>query len=93
MRSAHVRLGKDIVTFQLNGVDWVAANSGGVSTFSIQGSGRNWWLLPAGSDYPVEVSVVNDHGKHWSWEPDSDMTLAAYIALLTSVEPAFLKVS
>ncbi len=54
-RMAHVRLGKDILTFQKNGDDWVAARSGGVSTFSVQGAGTNWWCLPAGFDYPGEL--------------------------------------
>jgi hypothetical protein len=89
----HVRIGKDIVAFQINGIDWVAASSGGVSTFSAQGSGKNWWLLPAGFDYPNELLVVNDHGNHYNWEPNVDMTLADFIALLATAEPAFRKVS
>jgi len=92
-RLTHVRPGKDVVTYHKNGVDWVAARSGGVSTFSVQGLGRNWWHLSAGFDYPVEITVVNDHGNHHSWEPLNDMTLADFIALLASVEPAFLRVS
>lgn len=92
-RMAHIRIGKDIVTFQINGIDWVATHSGGVSTFSMQGPGKNWWLLPAGFDYPGELLVVNDHGNHYNWEPNIDLMLADYIALLTSVEGAFRKVS
>jgi hypothetical protein len=92
-RLGRVRVGKDIVTYQKNGVDWVAARSGGVSTFSSQGPGRHWWLLPAGFDYPGELFVVNDHGDHYNWEPGVEMTLADFIALLESVEPAFTKVS
>ncbi len=90
---AHVRLGKDIVTFQKGGDDWVAAHSGGVSTFSVQGPGPNWWCLPAGYDYPAELSVVNDHGNHFNWEPNVDMLLADFLKGLASVEPAFRKVS
>jgi hypothetical protein len=92
-RMAHVRLGKDILTFQKNGDDWVAARSGGVSTFSVQGAGTNWWCLPAGFDYPDELYVVNDHGNHYNWEPRVDLPLADFVALLASVEPAFRKVS
>jgi hypothetical protein len=92
-RLAHVRIGKDIVAFQINGIDWVAARSGGVSTFSRQGAGNNWWLLPAGFDYPDELLVVNDHGNHYNWEPRVDLTLADYIALLRTAEPALRKVS
>src|SRR5207248_8938929 len=72
---------------------WVAARSGGVSTFSVQGSGMNWWCLPAGFDYPAELWVVNDHGNHYNWEPSVDMPLADFLTWLTSVEPAFVKVS
>ena len=71
----------------------MVARSGGISTFAAQGPGRNWWLLPAGSDYPTELLVVNDHGNHYNWEPNIDLPLADFIALLASVEPAFVKVS
>jgi len=90
---AHVRLGKDIVIYQKGNIAWVAARSGGVSTFSVQGSGMNWWCLPAGFDYPAELWVVNDHGNHYNWEPSVDMPLADFLTWLTSVEPAFGKVS
>ena len=92
-RMAHVRLGKDIVTFQKSGDDWVAARSGGVSTFSAQGPGTNWWCLPAGFDYPDELCVINDHGNHYNWEPSVDLPLAEFLAWLASVESAFRKVS
>src|SRR5262245_27729457 len=92
-RMGRVRVGKDIVTYQKNGVDSVAARSGGVSTFSSQGAGHNWWMLPSGYDYPAELFVVNDHGNHYNWEPSVDMTLKDFVALLESVEPAFHKVS
>jgi hypothetical protein len=92
-RMANVRIGKDIVTFQINGIDWVAARSGGVSTFSVQGFGTNWWLLPAGFDYPDELLVVNDHGNHYNWEPSIDLPLADFITFLENVEPAFQEVS
>lgn len=92
-RLAHVRRGKDLVAFQKGGADWVSARSGGVSTFSTQGPGANWWCLPAGSDYPDDLYVVNDHGNHYNWEPAVDMPLSAYLASLVSVEPKFRKVS
>jgi hypothetical protein len=92
-RLTHVRIGKDIVTYASGGTDWVIARSGGVSTFSVQGLGPNWWLLPAGFDYPDDLLVVNDHGEHCNWEPNADLPLADYIRLLAGVEPAFRKVS
>ncbi len=90
---AHVRVGKDIDVFSINGVNWVAARSGGVSTFSTAGTGINWWLVPAGFEYPVELTVVNDHGNHFNWEPNFDMPLADFVALLASVESGFQKIS
>jgi hypothetical protein len=92
-RMTHVRVGKDVVTYTRAGVDWVAAGSGGVSTFATQGPGKNWWLLPAGFDCPEGLIVVNDHGNHYSWEPKVDLPLSAFVALLASVEPAFRRVS
>src|SRR5262245_43466215 len=88
-----VRIGKDIITFQVNNVDWVAARSGGVSTFSAQGPGRNWWLLPAGFDYPDELFVVNDHGNHFNWEPNVDTALADFVTLLRGRERGFRKIT
>jgi hypothetical protein len=92
-RMTHVRIGKDIVTYSRGGIDWVMAFSGGVSTFSTQGPGKNWWLLPRGSDYSDELDVVNDHGNHHSWEPNSDLPLADFLAFLASVESAFRRIS
>jgi hypothetical protein len=92
-RLTHVRIGKDIVAFPSGGTDWVSARSGGVSTFSVQGPGPNWWLLAAGFDHPDDLLVVNDHGDHYNWEPNVDLPLADYIRLLASVEPAFRKFS
>jgi hypothetical protein len=92
-RMDHVRLGKDIAPFEKDGVLWVAARSGGVSTFSMQGFRRNWWRLPQGYAYPDALSVVNDHGNHYSWEPRVEMPVADYVALLAAVNPHFMKVS
>ena len=92
-RMEHVRAGKDISLFERSGVLWVAARSGGVSTFSIQGFGRNWWRLPRGYVYPNDFHIVNDHGNHYNWEPNVDMPFSDYVALLAAVHPHFLKVS
>ena len=89
----HVRAGKDIHTFEKNGALWVAARSGGVSTFSIQGPGKNWWELPQGYIYPDNLYVVNDHGNYYSWEPNVDMPLSDYVALLAALNPHFFKVN
>ena len=87
----HVRVGKDIASFEKEGALWVAARSGGVSTFSMQGFGRNWWRLPQGYISPDALFVVNDHGNHYSWEPRVAMSLADYVALLAAVNPYFVK--
>ncbi|NJO81081.1 MAG: hypothetical protein HC827_22985 [Cyanobacteria bacterium RM1_2_2] len=36
---------KDIEIYEDGNEMWVAANSGGISTFSIRGNGKNWWKL------------------------------------------------
>ena len=46
-----------------------------------------------GYTYPDALSVVNDHGNHYSWEPRVEMPLADYVALLAAVNPHFIKVS
>lgn len=92
-RMDHVRAGKDIYTFEKNGALWVAARSGGVSTFSIQDPGKNWWELPQGYIYPDNLYVVNDHGNHYSWEPHVDMPLSDYVVLLAALNPHFVKVN
>lgn len=89
----HVRLGKDISSIQKAGDVWVAAQSGGVSTFSIQGAGPHWWMLQAGYEYPDELAVINDHGNDFSWEPSFDMPLVDFTDLLAAVDSAFIKIS
>lgn len=89
----HVRVGKDLEGLLRNGVDWVQAGSGGVSTFSSIGPGSPWWVLPAEFEYSEDIIVVNDHGNHFSWEPRFDMPLAEFVAILASVESAFRKVT
>src|SRR6266705_3035576 len=92
-RMTHVRVGKDVLTFLRNGVEFVQAHSGGVSTFAVHGPGRNWWRLPQGSDYPNEISVINDHADHYNWEPNTYLHLSDFVALLARVESAFTKIS
>jgi hypothetical protein len=92
-RLTHVRVGKDILTSIHNGIETAQAHSGGISTFSSPGSGRNWWVLPAGTEYPDEISVINDHGNHYSWEANVDLPLADFLALLATMESAFTRIS
>ena len=64
-----------------------------VSTFSMQGFGRNWWRLPRWYAYPAGLSVVDDHGNHYSWELRVEMPFTDYVVLLAAVNPHFMKVS
>jgi hypothetical protein len=84
---------KDIEMYEDAGRTWVAANSGGISTFSVQGSGKNWWKLDRQTDIPNELRVVNDYGNHWLWEPIYSMPLDDYRQALRSIDERFYKVS
>jgi len=88
---SNVRVGKDLVTYFQNGVELVHARSGGISTFSSLGPGRNWWVLAEGYEYPEEIEVINDHGNHYNWEPTVDLPLIDFVALLAKIETAFTK--
>jgi hypothetical protein len=54
---------------------------------------RNGWRLPAGTEYPDEISAINDHGDHYNWEPNVDLQLSDFVALLAAVEPACNRIS
>lgn len=82
---------KDIDIYEADGKMWVAANSGGISTFSIRG--KNWWKLDLDAEIPSELRVVNDYGNHWLWEPSYSMPLDEYQQVLQSVGDRFYKVS
>jgi hypothetical protein len=57
---------------------WVMSSSGGISTFSAAGRGKNWWKLSLGTEIPSELILVNDHGNHWVWQPSYNMPLDQY---------------
>ena len=82
-----------LTLIKADGKMWVAANSGGISTFSIRGSGKNWWKLDLDAEIPKELRVVNDYGNHWLWEPSYSMPLDEYQLVLASVGNLFYKVS
>lgn len=92
-RLTHVRVGNDIVTFFQDGIEMARALSGGISTFSSPGPGRNWWVLPTGTEYPDEITVINDHGNHYNWEPSVDLPLSDFVASLATIELAFTRIS
>jgi hypothetical protein len=84
---------KDIDMYEDGDKTWVAANSGGISTFSMRGSGKNWWKLDRESDIPNQLRIVNDYGNHWLWEPSYSMSLDDYLWALQLVGNLFYKVS
>ncbi|NJL41182.1 MAG: hypothetical protein HC899_34005 [Leptolyngbyaceae cyanobacterium SM1_4_3] len=91
-RMDHVR-SKDIDLYEVDGECWVAAGSGGISTFAVQGSGKNWWRLDQNAVIPNELRLINDYGNHWLWEPSYAMPIATYKVALQRVSELFYKVS
>lgn len=91
-RMNHIRE-QDIEILDRNGIYWVSANSGGISTFSIVGRGKNWWQLEEGLSIPTELRVVNDHGNHYLWEPSYTMKLEDYEIALSSIGELFYKIN
>lgn len=86
-RVDHVRPSTDIAVISQGGVGWVLRQSGGVSCFDYTpppGTGRIW-LLPAGAPYPDELYLRDDGNGHWSWEPENDMPLADFRAILAAL--------
>jgi hypothetical protein len=82
---------RDIDMYEDGGKIWVAANSGGISTFSVRGSGKNWWKLDLDAEIPNELRVVNDYGNHWLWEPSYSMPFDEYRRVLQSVGSQFYR--
>ncbi|MBD2303422.1 hypothetical protein H6G80_07500 [Nostoc sp. FACHB-87] len=84
---------QDIETYEEDGDILVVAGSGGISTFAVQGIGKNWWKLEKGNDIPNELRLVNDYGNHWLWEPSYTMRMEDYKTALRLVGEAFYKVN
>jgi len=78
----------DIDTFtDSNGMVWVKAATGGVSTWEapVTGLKGKSWEIPAGTPYSDELRVWSDQAGHWSWEPMRDMSLSQFTRLLADV--------
>jgi len=84
---------QDVEIYYDNGEVWVVANSGGISTFATQGAGKTWWKLDQSTEIPTELTLVNDYGNHWSWEPSYTMGRDDYIAALRLIGASFYRVS
>jgi hypothetical protein len=84
----------EVTLFIQAGEVWVIRRSGGVSCFDAAQGGNREWRLPQGEPYPDELFLRRDPGDptHWTWEPDTDMKLADYKALLSAVGLKFLPV-
>lgn len=86
----HVRPNRDIAVIQQNGVAWVNPSSGGVSTRErMHWRFQGWWRIPKGTAFSDLLTVRNDHGDHWSWEPAQSMELAEYVRLLAALNGEF----
>lgn len=84
---------QDVELFERDGEPWVQANSGGISTFSQVGRGKNWWRLDEETEILAELRVVNDHGNHYLWEPGYTMPLEEYTTSLEDIGGSFYKVN
>ena len=95
----NVRINKDLAAYERDGTLWVketvpfGVESGGISTFSVQGKGKNWWKIDAGVDIPQDLESINDRGNHWRWKPSQTMPLEKYKKALQISSQSFYKVS
>jgi hypothetical protein len=98
-RMDNVRVNKDVATLEDSGVIWVLASigddvsPGGVSTFANPGAGKNWWKLDAGIDIPERLTLINDRGNHWLWQPTHVITLDNYQDGLRIIGALFNKIN
>ena len=98
-RMDNVRINKDLATYERNDEIWVRETlaggeaPGGISTFSTQGRGKNWWKLDANTVIPPELELINDRGNHWLWKPRKTMPIEEYKAALRQISRYFHKVN
>ncbi|OSX63292.1 hypothetical protein POSPLADRAFT_1039485 [Postia placenta MAD-698-R-SB12] len=62
--------------------------TGGISTFSNLGplkGQKHIWALPASADLGPHLKAVNDHDKHWSIQPSTEITEDEYKSALTAL--------
>lgn len=78
----------DLRVYQKNNVDWVDADSGGISLFNKPNPrfGNRWWKLPKGTKIPPMFRVSRDKGInkatgqiHFTIRPMFDMPLSVFI--------------
>ena len=87
----------DIQIYNKGGVDFVSANTGGISTFDREKVGLVgfWWCIPKGTPIPVGLRISRDFNPrpanqptHYTIRPVHDMPLTDYIKLLEQLAQA-----
>ena len=90
-RMDHVRPNRDIVVVLQGGAAWVNPLCGGISTREkTYWVFRWWWRIPRGTAFSDRLTVRNDHGDHWNWEPTQGMEFAEYLRLLAALNGEFV---
>ena len=88
-RLDHVRSGKDVTTYDRNGVIYVRANGKGISLLTEKRANTftgSWlWKIPAGTRLPNGLVLNHDAPEHYALCPKTDMSVEAYRALLLEV--------
>lgn len=77
----------DIKTIEINGIEHVLPNTGGISLMDSVGLEKapmkGWvWKIKKGTRLPSGLKLVHDKVGHFSLEPTTKMTKSRFIALL-----------
>jgi hypothetical protein len=91
----------DVRLYDLKGVSFVDAQSGGLSLFNFRNAklGTLWWRIPKGTNVPLGLQVSRDAGAdprkaHFTVRPLHDTPHEEYLQLLRELEalavPCFL---
>lgn len=82
----------DVTIFTRNSADYVKARSGGVSTWDSPDPtlGGRWWVMEKDADYDDNLLFLNPDGTgHYAWEPNVDMLVSDYEAILARLNGKF----
>jgi hypothetical protein len=82
----------DVTIFSQSSMDYVKGRGGGVSTYDAKDPmlGGTWWVMPKGEDYDDKLLFLNADGTgHYAWEPNVDMPVSAYKAILATLNEKF----
>lgn len=83
------------VTVDSQGIQWVGANTGGISTADkVINTWKKVWKLDAGTTIPNELNVWNDDPSqgHWTWDPSYRMLLSDYVKALALMNGFFTRI-